>query len=248
MTLKALLDTIRADFTRILGGKLTGLYLHGSIAFGCFRREVSDVDFLAVVSSPLTLSEKVSIIRAIIALTPEAPPKGIEMSVVTEAVCRNFVYPTPYELHFSNFHLERYLSDLEGYCQMLQGNDPDLAAHFAVTYAVGQTLCGKPIDEVFAPVPRDALLSSIRADVAEADMDENPVYFTLNLCRVLACQEQGLLLSKRGGGEWGLENLPEKYHPVIRAALAVYTGNGGESASKDARNTFCAYAKARIFG
>lgn len=248
MTLNALLDTIRADFTRILGSKLTGLYLHGSIAFGCFRWEISDVDFLAVVSSPLTLSEKVAVIRAIIALTPEGPPKGIEMSVVTEDVCRNFVYPTPYELHFSNFHLERYLADLEGYCQRLCGCDADLAAHFSVTRAVGQVLWGKPIEEVFSPVPREALLSSIRTDAADADMDENPVYFTLNLCRVLACQEQGLMLSKQGGGEWGLDNLPGEHHPAIHAALAAYTGNGDETAPKDALNAFCEYAKRRIFG
>jgi len=245
--LTKLLGNIREGFDRILGDQLTGLYLHGSIAFGCFRWEVSDVDFLAVVSSPLTLGEKTQIIRMLLDLTPDAPPKGIEMSVVTEDACRRFVHPAPYELHFSNAHIESYRADPEGYCQKLCGCDPDLAAHFAVTREVGQALCGRPIEDVFAPVPREAVLDSIRADVAEADMGENPVYFALNLCRVLAYQEEGRLLSKQDGGEWGLKNLPEIYHPVVCSALAVYT-QGGEIAPKDALDVFCEYAKRRIFG
>ena len=37
-----------------------------------------------------------------------APVKGIELSVVKEDVCNPFVYPTPYELHFSVAHLDWY--------------------------------------------------------------------------------------------------------------------------------------------
>ena len=31
--------------------------------------------------------------------------KGIEMSIVTKTVCNPFVYPTPFELHFSAMHI-----------------------------------------------------------------------------------------------------------------------------------------------
>jgi streptomycin 3"-adenylyltransferase len=37
------------------------------------------------------------------------------------------------------------------------------------------------------------------------------MYLILNLARVLAFMKDGLVLSKREGGEWGLKNLPEKY-------------------------------------
>ena len=131
MPYKPLLDAIRDDFRRILCENLIGMYVHGSIAFGCFTWEHSDVDFLVVVRRPLTHGQQVELIRSLIARTPDAPPKGIEMSVVLEKYCRYFEYPTPFELHFSNGHLAQYCMDIDGHCRKLHGClDPDLAGHF----------------------------------------------------------------------------------------------------------------------
>lgn len=218
----ALLDALCADFRAVLGDKLAGFYAHGSIAFGCFRWETGDVDFLAVAKSPLAQAEKVALIRALLARTPDAPEKGIEMSVVLESVCRSFEHPAPFELHFSNAWLDRCAADAEGYCRAPHGGDPDLAAHFAVTREAGLALYGPPPKEMFAPVPREAVLDSIRADVEDGDVLENPVYYALNLCRALAYREESRLLSKAGGGEWALEHLPVEHHPAIRSALNAY--------------------------
>ncbi len=54
-------------------------------------------------------------------LNKEAPEKGIEMSVVKESVCDPFVYPTPFELHFSAGHLDWYRSDPDGYTEKTRG-------------------------------------------------------------------------------------------------------------------------------
>lgn len=249
MSWQTLMDNIARDFLAVLGEKLTGVYVHGSIAFGCFRWESSDVDFLVVVKEPLTLPEKTALIRCILNRVPEAPEKGIEMSVVTEDVCRDFVYPTPYELHFSNAHLEAYRRDLPGYCEKLCGTDPDLAGHFSVTKAKGVALYGKPVDEVFGEVPHEALMQSIRNDAMDAQGDgvmENPTYFVLNLCRVIACQEEKLLLSKQEGGEWGLVHLPEECRPAIRNALNAYCS--GAEMPETGVIAFRDYALGRIFG
>ena len=49
---------------------------------------------------------------------------------------------------------------------------------------------------------------------------------TLNLCRVAAFAKSDLILSKKQGGEWALQNLPEEYHPLVLAALESYaSGN-----------------------
>lgn len=244
----ALMDAVIRDYQSILGGKLTGVYVHGSIAFGCFRWETSDIDFLAVVDAPLTHEEKVALIQVLLDRTPDAPEKGFEMSVVLSDVCKNFVYPTPYELHFSNAHLYHYAQDADGYCEILTGKDPDLAAHFAVTRAVGVAWYGLPIDEVFSPVPRDALLASVMNDVEDSrDMlMSNPPYFILNLCRTIACKEENLMLSKAGGGEWGVRNLPGEHHPVIRSALNAYLK--GEKMNLDGAETFRDYALKRLKG
>lgn len=242
-----LMDNITRDFIDVLGDKLVGIYVHGSIAFGCFRWETSDVDFLAVVTEKLPLSVRVELIRRIIQRVPEATEKGIEMSVVTADACRNFVYPTPYEAHYSNDHLDSYLADMEGYCAKLQGVDPDLAGHFSVTRAKGIVWYGKPIDEVFGEVPHEHLMSSVMNDVGDSSDDgiwENPVYFILNLCRTIGCKEQKLILSKAGGGEWALENLPAEHHAPIRSALLAYT-TGSEMVT-DGVIAFRDYALARL--
>ena len=226
MTAHALLNRICDEYRAILGSKLTGVYLHGSLAFGCFTWATGDIDFLVVVEEPLAQLEKESLIRVLLDMTHDAPPKGFEMSVVLRKDCAPVVHPVPFELHFSNAHKARAEADLSAYCRDMHGTDPDLAAHFTVVRAVGQTLYGPPVTEVFGEVPRSAYVDSILYDVenAEADIADNPVYVTLNLCRVLAYLQCGLVLSKAQGGQWGLNHLPAAHHPLLRGALAAYTG------------------------
>ena len=44
----------------------------------------------------------------------------------------------------------------------------------------------------------------------------------LNLARVLGYVKEKKILSKKEGGLWGVENLPEQFHPLIRSALDEY--------------------------
>ena len=221
---QALLQRLCSTYQAILGDKLTGFYVHGSIAFGCFTWATGDIDFLCVVDAPLMQAEKEALIRVLLDLSPDAPPKGFEMSVVLRDVCAPFQYPTPFELHFSNAHKARAEADLSAYCRDMHGTDPDLAAHITVLHHVGLALYGPPIAEVFGAVPRASYLDSILGDVggAEVDIRQNPVYVALNLCRVLAFLADGAVLSKQQGGLWGLARLPEAYQPLLRAALASY--------------------------
>ena len=40
-------------------------------------------------------------------------------------------------------------------------------------------------------------------------------------------KEEGLVLSKKEGGEWAVTNLPAAYHPLIRNAMREYSGAAG---------------------
>lgn len=73
-------------------------------------------------------------------------------------------------------------------------------------------------------MPKADYLDSIWNDIAEApeEITENTMYLTLNLVRVLAFAKDGLVLSKKEGGEWGLKNIPEEYHRLIEDALSEY--------------------------
>lgn len=249
MDCQALMTRIAAAYRDILQENLLGIYVHGSIAFGCFQPQRSDVDFIVVVGCEPPLTEKCALIRTLLELEDTAPPKGVEMSVVQAGVCRPFVYPTPYVLHYSRMHRQRCLADVEAYCAAMHGTDVDLAAHFTVIRAVGLTVYGRPIAEIFGEVPKAAYLDSIRADVANAaeDVLREPVYVLLNLCRVLAYQEEEKVLSKAQGGQWGVQKLPAVYAPLLRQALACYTTGEDAVFAPEATQRFCAYMRNRIF-
>ncbi len=222
-------ESILRGFTEqsknILKDDLTGIYLHGSAVMGCFNPEKSDIDLIIVVERPLSDSVKREYMDMVIGFNALGPAKGIEMSIVLRSVCRPFVYPTPFELHFSAMHLDRYKEDPDDYIRRMKGTDKDLAAHFTIINRRGICLYGAPVPDVFAEVPRADYMDSILYDVSEAqeDITRDTMYLTLNLARVLAFQQEGLVLSKKEGGEWAIDHLPKEYHPLIADALREYT-------------------------
>lgn len=219
------------DFVRqnqnILGENLVGIYLHGSAVMGCFNSQKSDLDFIIVIRDPVSNAAKRAYMDMVIELNRRAPAKGIELSIVRENVCSPFVYPTPFELHFSIAHLNWYQTDPDDYVEKMHGTDNDLAAHFTIIFHRGKALYGKAIRDVFAQVSREIYFDSIWGDIenAQEEITENPSYIILNLCRVLAYSKENRILSKLEGGKWGLENVPEMYAGLIAGALDEYTTN-----------------------
>jgi len=208
----------------ILKENLVGIYLHGSSVMECFNPEKSDIDLIIVVDDKMSDITKKAYMDMVVKLNSYAPAKGIEMSIVRKEVCDPFVYPTPFELHFSAMHLKWYKDNPEDYILKMNGTDKDLAAHFTIIGKRGKCLFGLPIEDVFAVVPKADYLDSIWNDIVEApeEITGNTMYLTLNLARVLAFAKDGLVLSKKEGGEWGLKNVPEEYHSLIEDALSEY--------------------------
>ncbi len=225
LELRKLLDAFVMNSKDILGNNLTGIYLHGSAAMGCFNEKKSDIDLLVVIKSDISKELKRQYMDMVVALNREAPSKGIELSIVKEAVCKPFVYPTPFELHFSIAHLNWYLSNPEDYIENMNGIDKDLAAHFTIAYHRGKTLCGREAKSVFSEVSSEDYMDSILCDVQNAteDIIENPMYITLNLCRVLAYRKEKLILSKQEGGAWAIQYISNpEYKKMILSALEEY--------------------------
>ena len=223
--LKILTDKISDRFTEILDKNLTGIYIHGSVAFGCFNWESSDVDFIAVVENEPDFTSKKLLIESILEISKDSPAKGLEMSMVLAKDCKYFVYPTPYCLHFSNFHKSNFEKDITRHIKKLQGTDKDLAAHFTVINHCGITLCGRDKTEVFSPVPKENYIDSIVYDIENAadEIEENPVYMVLNLCRVLAYLQDGIVMSKADCHKWSVAKLPEFCRLIEKATLCYTT-------------------------
>jgi len=222
-----LIDCFVQQTQHILGKNLVGVYLHGSAVMGCFNSKQSDLDFIIVIKDTISNTVKRTYMDMVVKLNQQAPKKGIELSIVKKTVCNPFVYPTPFELHFSITHLNWYQTNPEEYVEKMNGTDKDLAAHFTIIYHRGKTLYGKAIPGVFAKVSKENYFDSIWNDIenAQEEITKNPMYIILNLCRVLAYCQENLILSKLEGGKWGLETIPEKYTSLIAGALAEYETN-----------------------
>jgi len=232
-------------FEGVLGDSLAGAYLHGSLAMGCFNPARSDIDLLVVSGEPLSDQHKQTIINHLVATREEAPPKGVEMSIILEQTAKHPVHPTPFELHYSNDWFQRYSRGEVDYIR--PGTDEDLAAHFTVTRERGIRLQGRPIVEVFAEVPRTLYVQSLLADAIwiYGRYESNPVYAILNLCRIMAFLKDRIVTSKKEGGEWALRSLPAEYHTLVRWALDAYGGTGTESPVQSLAD-FVAFARAQI--
>ncbi len=243
-----LMKEISAELQNILGNNLVGIYIHGSLAFGCFNREKSDIDFIVATEREPAFIQKKQVIELLLSMDQKAPRKGFETSFVLEKDCKNFFYPTPYQLHFSNSHKEKYLKDIDSHINRLQGTDKDLAAHFTVISSVGITFYGKDKKDVFSPVPKEFYLDSIKFDIenAVAEITDAPVYLTLNLCRVLAYKQDDAVISKAEGGLWGIKNIPQ-YKGIIEKAYRRYVYNENSDFENDMLTEFAKYMINKIY-
>ncbi|WP_279222132.1 aminoglycoside adenylyltransferase domain-containing protein [Clostridium sp. JN-9] len=75
---------------------------------------------------------------------------------------------------------------------------------------------------------------------------DNATYIILNLCRVLAYVQDGLVLSKKEGGEWGLKNIHRKYQGLIKEALVCYTSDQNMIPNASLAVEYCKYMKNNI--
>ncbi|MGC4943970.1 aminoglycoside adenylyltransferase domain-containing protein [Kribbella sp. DT2] len=199
------------------GLETTGVYVHGSLAMGCFYRAKSDVDLLVVVPATLTTAEREYAARQLAERSKTRPMLGdLELSVLTE---RQAAAGTrEYEVHYSAYWSENILAGQYAG----PGTDADLAAHVSVVRRRGVVVSGQPAAEVFAEVPYAEYLEAIETDLEDVDLVADPYYGVLNACRVLMVRESPQVVSKEEGGEWGIRSLPEEHRPVIEQALRCY--------------------------
>ncbi|WP_034850100.1 aminoglycoside adenylyltransferase domain-containing protein [Clostridium hydrogeniformans] len=221
-TIENILKEFKNKYCNILRENLVGIYLHGSLAMGCFNYYTSDIDILVVVNKDMELEIKRKLINVILELSKDGPEKGFEVSVILYKHSKNFIYPTPFLLHYSKEYNYRYLSDSEFIC----GNsvDKDLAAHMVITRKRGICLVGKPIEEVFQEVPKEYYIDSIIGDIegARESIVENPIYNILNLCRVLYYLKEEAICSKKEGGQWAYSNMNKRYKEIVKSAMELY--------------------------
>lgn len=217
---------------QIVAQNLVGIYLHGSLAMGCFNPQRSDIDLLAVTHSGMALDVKRELGHLLLARSGD--PHPLEISFLREQDLQPWQYPTPFDLHYSEMWREQYRQHLQGdewrTWNGRQYRDPDLAAHITLTLHRGIRLQGRPISEVFPPVPREDYVASLLSDCegARDEIAESPVYGVLNMCRVYWYLLADRISSKDEAAVWAIGYLPRAFQGLVARALQAYRGQGTE--------------------
>jgi predicted nucleotidyltransferase len=202
------LDALGLAARRVLGDALLGVHPHGSLMLGGWRRESSDIDVLVVVGRSLTAAEKAELSTAWRRIS--CPGVGLELSVVLDSVVASPTARSPFELHVTTAPDDK---DVDGEAHP---GDFDLVLHFAVCHALG--IPG------FPEVPR-LLVHAQLVNELEWAAEHNPSsYAVLNACRAWRYTVDGSLVSKVDGGQWALPHLTGGERQLVRAALAIQTG------------------------
>lgn len=215
-----------ASVQRLLADNLLGVYLHGSLAMNCFNPLRSDVDLLVATDEGMSVETKRDVAELLLCCS--GAPRPIEISFVRRADVEAAEYPPAFDLHFGEDWRGRYTEQLaDGAWKTWNDTvkrDVDLPGHFMITLKRGIVLVGAPIPAIFGAAPPEHYAISIVNDVQAAHewIVKNPVYGVLNLCRVRAYLDEGLVCSKDEGGVWASRTLPKEYHPLITWTLDRY--------------------------
>jgi predicted nucleotidyltransferase len=225
------LEELASGLREVLGDRLVGVYVHGSLALGCFNPRRSDLDVIAVAEGGTSDGERLRL-ASLFAAPAERP---LELHLLRRDDLHPWRHRASFELHWHGDLVERS-----------PGGDRDLAAHVTVARAVGIALLGPPPRELLPEVPRADYLDALRRDLAWTREHGNELYVVLSPLRVRAALESGELHSKASGAEWAMGRLPPDLRPLVERAHAAYTGSGTFETERAELERLLAFVEARV--
>jgi streptomycin 3"-adenylyltransferase len=251
-TVRGQLAALISSFRAILADNLIGIYLHGSLAMGCFNSRRSDVDLLVVNRRRMRPETKRAVVEVLLAHS--GTPAPVEISFLTRRDLHPWRYPPPFDLHFSEDWREKLARELAAgvwkrwTTRRQRQTDPDLAAHITILRQRGRVLDGPPVESVFPVVPaadyRDAIVSDL--DWASERLPADPVYAVLNASRVLRYLSGGVVTSKAEAAEWALSTIPADFRDAVAHALAAYRGESAAPIAIEAAERYLQYATHQV--
>jgi hypothetical protein len=203
----------------VLGDRLVAVYLGGSTASGDFCAASSDLDFLVITRDTLSLEDLLAVEllhRDLLRRHPDAARLEGDYAPLSDIVPEGTTAPVP--------GCERGLFlPKVGELMLSADNICDMREHGLVFY-------GPNPREVLPLVSPDQVRAAVREMLAQGpvgvDTPQEAAAAVLNLLRSACALETGRPVTKSGGAEWGMTQLPAEWHPLIRAAVAVRCGDG----------------------
>jgi predicted nucleotidyltransferase len=217
--IEEIVDCVRANLKR----NLVAIYLHGSIAMGCFNPRAGDIDLLVVSNETIARGAGRAIVNCLLRVSSRPVP--VEATFVSRGQLRRWQYPTPFEIHFSESWREKYTTGLDrALARPAKPRDTDLAIQIPTARQRGKCLHGRAALRVLPRVPDSDQTASVVQDFywARSRISKIPAYFVLNSCRIYAFLVTRQIYSKDEGCAWAVRRFPREYRAVVRSARDAY--------------------------
>jgi aminoglycoside adenylyltransferase-like protein/nucleotidyltransferase-like protein len=217
------LSLVASCLQGLLGRNLVGVYAGGSYALGDYRRESSDLDLAAVVSSPLSSELKQQIVERLRHESLPCPARALELVIYRWETARSGSVKADFVL---NLNTGSELP-LRVECRARAGEGHWFPIDRSMLAQAGIALLGPPASKAFSPISPEALapilVDSLRWHRANPEHQGDAV---LNSCRSMRFVTEGRWSSKPAAGRWAVERglapkeLVERAFAIRRAPVA----------------------------
>jgi predicted nucleotidyltransferase len=210
------LDTLLARLQRVLGQKLVGLYLYGSLVTGDFDDDTSDIDLLAAVSTDLDEAAFQALDRMQGDLLAAYPRWENRLEIAY------------YSLHgLKTFKTQSspigIISPGEPFHLIQAGKEWLL--NWYIVREKGLTLFGPPPQAIIEPTSKEEYIQTVKEHAAhwreyvnDAHTRPSQAYAILTMCRALYTTTNGEHVSKKQAAGWAAQQMPE-WASLIQNAL-----------------------------
>lgn len=218
-----LLSTLSMGLRNILGSDLVAVYLTGSLTYGDFDRESSDIDFLVIMKNSLEADRLLNVQNLHEEINQEFPfwKTRLEGSYITDQMLESTKPPQE----------KRPYVNAGKMWQFVYGNE--WIINLYALYACGRSIYGPDPHEIMKPVHIEEVRQASRYDLIEEWLPkvDNPqafqepgydsshlqAYAILTLCRILYREFHDDVSSKRVATIWVKKKYPQWNKLVSRA-------------------------------
>lgn len=217
------LELLSEGLQKILGDQLVGLYLTGSLTYGDFNHDSSDIDFLAVHSNDLS-EAKLSEIKDLHKIIAEKVPhwaKSLEGSYIPIVMLDSIETPLQERPYVNGGKVS--------YCQY--GNE--WVINLYALQECGLVIYGSPLSGLIPKVTIDQVREASKKDllkdwvpkITDPDAFNHPLYDSehiknyavLTMCRILHRANNDNIASKKIASKWVKKQYPQWEDLIDRA-------------------------------
>lgn len=191
----------------VLGQKLVGIYLYGSLVYGDFDPEISDIDLLTVTTAPLDALELAQLEQMHQEVARQNPKWDgrIEVAYLTTDALKTFrTHPS----------IIANISPGEPFHQLEAGKD--WLVNWYMVREIGVALVGPPPQSVIDPITKAEFIDIIRDHtrawaqwVDGCRHQGGQAYAILTMCRALYTLAHGEQVSKLQAAAWAARRYPQ---------------------------------------